>query len=102
MLIPTINRDLIDRGAIMSYNNFKSVFAQACLFAVALCGLGVSGVASAGDSNNECPVGLVNGLTLNDEFGPGTSDLTKCLDRRHNVKVVMQINQLCLRAGKYT
>jgi intracellular sulfur oxidation DsrE/DsrF family protein len=79
----------------MSYNNFKSVFAQACLFAVALCGLGVSGVASAGDSNNECPVGLVNGLTLNDEFGPGTSDLTKCLDRRHNVKVVMQINQFC-------
>jgi intracellular sulfur oxidation DsrE/DsrF family protein len=80
----------------MSYKNrFKSVFMQACLFAVAMSGLGISGVANAGDSNNECPVGLVNGLELDDEFGPGASGLTRCLDRRHDVKVVMQINQFC-------
>lgn len=80
----------------MSYKNrFQSVFMQACVVVVAMSGPGFSGVANAGESNNECPVGLVNGLTLNDEFGPGTSDLTKCLDRRHNVKVVMQINQFC-------
>ena len=40
---------------------------------------------AAGGGNNECPVGLVSGQTLDDEFGSGTSDLTKCLDRRHNV-----------------
>jgi intracellular sulfur oxidation DsrE/DsrF family protein len=83
-------------GAIMSYKNrFKSVFSQACMFAVLMSGMGVGGVANAGDGNNECPVGQVNGLTLNDEFGPGAGDLTKCLERRHNVKVVMQINQFC-------
>ena len=80
----------------MSYNNrFKSIFVRAGLFAVLMSGLGVSGVANAGDSNNECPVGLVTGKTLEDEFGPGTDDLTNCLDRRSNVNVVMQVNQFC-------
>lgn len=80
----------------MPYDNrFKSSFIHVCLLAVFMSGLGVSGVANAGGSNNECPVGLVNGKTLNDEFGPGTSDLTNCLDRRSNVKVVMQVNQFC-------
>jgi len=80
----------------MSYNNrFKSSFIQVCLLAVFMAGLGVSGVANAGGGNNECPVGLVSGKTMNDEFGPGASDITNCLDRRHNVKVVMQVNQFC-------
>ena len=64
--------------------------------AIVLLGFAFTGaVHAAGGGNNECPVGLVNGLTLDDEFGPGTGDLTNCLDRRHNVKVVMQINQFC-------
>jgi len=46
-----------------------------------------------GKGNTECPVGLVSGLTLNDEFGPGTADLTKCIKKRAQVKVVVQINQ---------
>ena len=80
----------------MSYNNrYKSILVRAGLFAVLMSCLGVSGFASAGDSNNECPVGLVSGMTLNDEFGQGTSDLTNCLDRRSNVNVVMQVNQFC-------
>lgn len=45
--------------------------------------------------NGECPVGLVSGMTLDDEFGPGTQELTECLKRRHKVKVVVQINQFC-------
>lgn len=45
--------------------------------------------------NNECPVGLVSGLALDDEFGPGTQELTRCIKRRHNVKVVIQVNQKC-------
>jgi len=77
------------------------LYLQAWLLAACVYALAFSGVASAGEenlggaSNNECPVGLVNGMTLDDEFGNGTSDLTKCLDRRHNVKVVMQINKPC-------
>lgn len=46
--------------------------------------------------NNACPVGLVSGLTLDAEFGPGTAALTHCLERRHGVKLVLQVNQYCL------
>lgn len=61
-----------------------------------LLGLGFAGPATAGEGgNNACPVGLVNGMELDDEFGAGTDVRTRCLDRRHNVKVVMQINQYC-------
>lgn len=44
--------------------------------------------------NTECPVGLVSGKTLDAEFGPGTQDLTKCITKRSQVKMVVQINQL--------
>lgn len=65
----------------------------------ALAGLFATGATWAdGASNNACPVDLVNGLTLNDEFGPGSDTLTRCLTRRHNVKVVIQINQFCSSA----
>lgn len=49
---------------------------------------------AAGKGNTECPVGLVSGQTLDDEFGPGTSDITKCIKKRHQVKMVVQINQM--------
>jgi len=78
----------------------KSIFLNLVLLTVTIGGLGVTGLAYAAGGNNECPVGLVKGLSLNDEFGPGASDLTRCLDRRHNVKVVMQINQFCRDAVK--
>jgi intracellular sulfur oxidation DsrE/DsrF family protein len=42
--------------------------------------------------NNECPVGLVNGMTLDEEFGPGSQELTECNKVRHNVKLLIQIN----------
>lgn len=47
------------------------------------------------NSNNACPVGLVSGMDLNTEFGPGAAENTHCLARRHNVKLVVQINQFC-------
>jgi len=72
------------------------------LLAVALIGLGFYGAASAGKGgNNACPVGVLEGspgepdTTLDLEFGAGTQALTRCLERRHNVKVVVQINQFC-------
>ncbi|HWR88536.1 MAG TPA: DsrE family protein [Acidiferrobacterales bacterium] len=71
-----------------------------------LCGVGLLalifqvGLATADEgkqsSNKECPVGLVSGLTLDQEFGTGTSAISHCLERRHGVKLVVQINQYCL------
>ena len=55
--------------------------------------------ADAKGGNNECPVGLVSGMTMDDEFGPGTQALTQCLKKRHNVKMVVQINQFCTNAA---
>lgn len=48
------------------------------------------------NGNNACPVGLVSGMPLDTEFGSGTSAITHCLERRHGVKLVLQINQYCL------
>jgi intracellular sulfur oxidation DsrE/DsrF family protein len=45
--------------------------------------------------NNECPVGLVNNLTLDQEFGPGASELTHCVRKRHHLKVAVEINRKC-------
>lgn len=52
-------------------------------------------LADADKGINECPVGLVSGMTLNDEFGPNSKSLTRCLDKRKKVKLVMQINKFC-------
>lgn len=50
-------------------------------------------VLAAQGGNTECPVGLVSGMTLDAEFGPGTQELTKCIKTRHQVKMVVQLNQ---------
>lgn len=60
--------------------------------AAALAGLVSMPALVNGQGNTECPVGLVSGMTLDDEFGPGTSDLTKCIKKRAQVKMVAQIN----------
>ena len=39
-------------------------------------------------------MGLVSGLTLDDEFGPGTTEITRCLHHKM-IKVVYQINKTC-------
>jgi intracellular sulfur oxidation DsrE/DsrF family protein len=51
--------------------------------------------------NNECPVGLVNGMTLNEEFGPDSQELTLCNKVRHNVKLLIQLNQYGTDAAAY-
>ena len=50
---------------------------------------------SPGMGNNECPVGLVSGLTLDQEFGPGASAITHCVQKRHDVRVLFQIDRFC-------
>lgn len=44
-----------------------------------------------------CHDGLVqnDGYDLNDEFGTGTTDLTRCLEVQNKPKVVMQVNLSC-------
>jgi intracellular sulfur oxidation DsrE/DsrF family protein len=72
---------------------YKKAIA-ACSFVLTF-GL-LSPAANAADvnvnSNNACPVGLVSGKTLDAEFGPGIGELTQCMQTRHNVKVVFQLN----------
>lgn len=46
-------------------------------------------------SNVACPVGLVNGLTLDEEFGPGSSVITHCVQVRHHLRVAVEINRMC-------
>jgi intracellular sulfur oxidation DsrE/DsrF family protein len=84
------------RGAIMSSRvPFKSILLNLALLTVSVTCLSVTGLAHAAGFNNECPVGLVTGKTLDEEFGTGTSDLTNCISRRNNVKLLIQINQYC-------
>ena len=72
----------------------KARLLKLAFITLSVVGLGFTGLTYArGGGNNECPVDLVNGMTLNDEFGPGSSEITKCLDKRHQVKLVVQINQ---------
>jgi intracellular sulfur oxidation DsrE/DsrF family protein len=58
----------------------------------------VSGVVSAvqadddKDKGQPCPVGLVSGMDLDTEFGPGVAALTTCNRKRHHVKIVFQLN----------
>jgi len=49
-------------------------------------------------NNTDCPVGLVSGIPLDEEFGAGTSEVTRCLRQQTNIKVVYQINQACKNA----
>ncbi len=57
--------------------------------------VGPIGAAQAENENRECPVGFVNGLSLDDEFGEGSAQMTRCLDQRKKVRLLIQINQSC-------
>jgi intracellular sulfur oxidation DsrE/DsrF family protein len=55
----------------------------------------VSGSALADDgSDQQCPVGLISGLTLDEEFGTGSQALTRCLAQRHHVKTLIVMSQV--------
>jgi len=71
----------------------KSIILKIGVLAAVVTGLSFSGVANAAD--DACPVGLVSGKSLNEEFGQGTSDLTTCLSKREDIKIVMQLNKSC-------
>lgn len=49
--------------------------------------------------NVACPVGLVNGLTLDQEFGEGSSAITHCVKVRHHLRVAVEINRKCRGSG---
>lgn len=66
---------------------------------ILLLGLLMTGGVQAAD--DACPVGVLPGspgspeTTLDEEFGPDTSDLTTCLSNREDIKIVMQLNRSC-------
>jgi len=86
-------------------NSYKTLLSSLVLLTMSFAGLGTTSVAYAADedsssnSNVACPAGLVSGLGLDAEFGPGTSDLTRCISNRHNVKLLIQVNQYCARTA---
>lgn len=49
---------------------------------------------AAGESSNNSCVNRT-GQTFEQEFGPGSEELTRCIERRSNVKVLFQLNQKC-------
>ena len=69
------------------------------LGSIALFGFVMAGNVQADE--DACPVGVLPGspgtpeTTLDEEFGPGTSDKTTCLENRENIKIVMQLNKSC-------
>ncbi|MDH5324497.1 MAG: DsrE family protein [Gammaproteobacteria bacterium] len=71
---------------------YKGVLLSSVLLGAAMFSFG----AVAGE---DCPVGLVSGMTLDDEFGPGTQALTRCLQKTKKVKVVYQIHNTCKDSG---
>ena len=66
-----------------------------CLFGLANFQAQAGEANGSSNSNEECPVGQVNNLSLDEEFGYGASDITRCIKKRHAVKLVMQINKFC-------
>ncbi|MFV2055357.1 MAG: DsrE family protein [Thiohalomonadales bacterium] len=66
--------------------------------AVIAVGVFFSGQSFATDTV-DCPVGLVSGLSLDDEFGAGAAEATRCIKKRKKIKVVYQVNKQCKNAA---
>jgi len=80
----------------------RRLLIRSSVLVAALMGLGLTcGAVTADEGSNECPVYVLPGspgepdTTLDLEFGPGTQELTTCLNTRQDVKIVMQLNQVC-------
>jgi len=43
----------------------------------------------------KCPVGLVTGMSLDKEFGAGTSKITQCIRKIPKIKAVFELNRTC-------
>jgi intracellular sulfur oxidation DsrE/DsrF family protein len=74
---------------------YKIVSVVFGLLGMMLCSIHAYAGNPDSNGNTECPVGLVNGLTLDEEFGTGAAELTHCLKKRHALKVAVEINRRC-------
>jgi len=45
--------------------------------------------------NANCPIGLIAGKTIEEEFGPGAAAVTRCLKKTNNVKVAYNVLRDC-------
>lgn len=50
-------------------------------------------------TTSSCPVGLIAGLTLEEEFGPGTRQITRCLIFNYDNKMLFHISSFESRPG---
>lgn len=73
----------------------KGIGFFAMIAALAILGMTSGHSAVAAVLEQACPVGLVNGLTLDEEFGFGTSKITRCLTKRKLVKTIFPILRDC-------
>lgn len=71
------------------------------LFAAMIASPALAGPPAVSAGGNDCPVGLVNNKTLDEEFGPGSQALTECNRVRHNVKLVIQLNAYGTETSAY-
>jgi len=51
-------------------------------------------------TTGSCPVGLISGLTLEEEFGPGASQITRCLIFNYDNRMLFHINQFETSPGR--
>ncbi|MHB8453911.1 MAG: DsrE family protein [Acidiferrobacterales bacterium] len=78
----------------MNRKTVTNLFVLGAMVAFALPTL-VRADSSDSQGAQQCPVGLVSGLTLDQEFGPGASMITRCIKKRRHVRVMFQINRFC-------
>jgi intracellular sulfur oxidation DsrE/DsrF family protein len=69
-----------------------SKMVSAVSVAAVMFGLTSMAHADSTSSNVVCPVGLVSGMTLDEEFGPAVADNTRCVQKRHDVKTMFAVN----------
>lgn len=86
----------IPKSIIITYHLEKIMKEWIRFFAItAILGITSSNMAVAATAEQQCPVGLVNGLTLDQEFGLGAAEITRCLVKREGVKILFPLLRDC-------
>lgn len=79
----------IDRDDVLTVKNITMKLLLVFVFALVM-----AFSATLRAETLPCPAGLVTGKTLDEEFGVGTQEKTRCLKHRSKLKLVVQPNKL--------
>jgi len=77
----------------MSRNKLLGVAAVMFLCSAASYSYAANPSTANPSADDACPVGLLHGMTLTEEFGQYAADNTRCIKTRHDVKTLFAINQ---------